>query len=138
MTEATSLYRHYDAQGALLYVGMSLNAVGRLANHKSVAPWFRKINRVTIEHYASRKAALEAERLAILAEKPLYNVQFNAVVNPPPPRDCMVSITMRLDPELIQVVEAVAEAERRSVSSLVRNVVEDWARRQEQERAVGA
>lgn len=89
MTEATDLYRHYDAQGVLLYVGVSLNAVGRLADHKRAAPWFCKISRVTVEHYASREAALEAERLAIVAEKPLHNVQFNAAVNPPPPRNSM-------------------------------------------------
>jgi predicted transcriptional regulator len=47
------------------------------------------------------------------------------------------AVSARLDPAIIQIVEQVAEAERRSVSSLVRNVVEDWAR-QQQERATGA
>src|SRR5262249_45981360 len=40
------------------------------------------------------------------------------------------SISARLNPEVIQIIEAAAEAERRSVSSLLRNVVEDWARQQ--------
>jgi len=42
-----------------------------------------------------------------------------------PPRD---QVSARLDPEILEVVEQVAEAERRPVSSLVRNVLEDWAR----------
>jgi predicted transcriptional regulator len=53
------------------------------------------------------------------------------------PRARRGSVSARLDPEVIQVVEQVAEAERRSISSLVRNVVEDWAR-QQQERATSA
>jgi hypothetical protein len=30
---ATDLYRHFDAEGCLLYVGISLNAIARLAVH---------------------------------------------------------------------------------------------------------
>jgi len=36
-------------------------------------------------------------------------------------------ISARLDPAVIEVVERGAEAERRPVSSVVRNVLEDWA-----------
>ena len=39
------------------------------------------------------------------------------------------SISARLDPEVLEVVERVAERERRPVSSLVRNVLSDWAKR---------
>jgi hypothetical protein len=37
-------------------------------------------------------------------------------------------ISARLDPEVLAIVEHVAEVERRPVSSLVRNVLSDWAR----------
>jgi hypothetical protein len=37
-------------------------------------------------------------------------------------------VSARLDPEVLEVVQHVAEAERRPISSVVRNVVEDWAR----------
>lgn len=37
-------------------------------------------------------------------------------------------ISARLDPEVARVVEQVAAAERRPVSSVVRNVLQDWAR----------
>jgi hypothetical protein len=45
-----------------------------------------------------------------------------------PPRD---QVSARLDPEILEVVEQVAEAERRPVSSLVRNVLTDWAKARE-------
>jgi hypothetical protein len=35
-------------------------------------------------------------------------------------------VSARLDPAVIEVIEQVAEAERRPVSSVVRNIVDDW------------
>jgi predicted transcriptional regulator len=37
-------------------------------------------------------------------------------------------ISTRLDPEVLEIVQHVAEVERRPVSSLVRNVLSDWAK----------
>lgn len=36
--------------------------------------------------------------------------------------------SVRLDPEIFETVQRVAEAERRSVSNLLRIVVSDWAK----------
>lgn len=71
----TALYRHFDAVGQLLYVGISLSAVARLAGHKQTAHWFENIARVDIEWHPTREAALEAEVSAIQLEHPLHNVQ---------------------------------------------------------------
>lgn len=68
------LYRHFDAEGRLLYVGISLSAIGRLSEHKQVSAWFWSIARVEVTAYANRRAVLKAERIAILREKPLHNV----------------------------------------------------------------
>lgn len=40
-------------------------------------------------------------------------------------------VSARLDPDVMEVVQHVAEAERRSVSSVVRVVLSDWARARE-------
>jgi len=40
------------------------------------------------------------------------------------PRD---QVTARVDHEVLEVVERVAEAERRPISNLVRNTLTDWA-----------
>jgi excinuclease UvrABC nuclease subunit len=68
------LYRHFDADGRLLYVGISLSAVWRLARHRHDAHWFHQIATVTIQTLPSRGAALVAEARAIEEEKPLHNL----------------------------------------------------------------
>lgn len=70
----TALYRHFDADGLLLYVGISRCALGRLGGHRSEACWYDQISRVTIEWRESRDDALKAEAYAIWHEGPLYNV----------------------------------------------------------------
>jgi hypothetical protein len=68
------LYRHFDKSGALLYVGISLNALNRLGQHKDHAHWFCQIARVEIENYPTRETAREAEKKAISSENPLHNL----------------------------------------------------------------
>ena len=41
-------------------------------------------------------------------------------------------VSARLDPDVLEVVERIAAAERRPVSNLVRNIVSDWAAAREQ------
>lgn len=71
----TALYRHFDKDGALLYVGISLNHMARLAQHRDASHWFPHIARMTVEWLPDRAAAMEAERLAILNENPAHNVK---------------------------------------------------------------
>lgn len=68
------LYRHFDHDGILLYVGQSLSAVSRLVEHRRSSPWLWSVTRVEIERHPTRQAALEAERKAIQEEAPLFNV----------------------------------------------------------------
>lgn len=69
------LYRHFDADGTLLYVGMSMRALVRLASHRATSEWFRDISRVQIETFPSRWEAEEAERTAIETEYPIFNLK---------------------------------------------------------------
>jgi excinuclease UvrABC nuclease subunit len=68
------LYRHFDADGNLLYIGVSLNAFARLAQHRDSSSWFSEIANVTFQAFETREAVLEAEASAIQAENPKYNV----------------------------------------------------------------
>lgn len=68
------LYRHFDASGPLLYIGVSLSVMRRLEQHKDCSSWFKTISNITIESFPTRNDALKAERSAILKEKPLYNI----------------------------------------------------------------
>jgi excinuclease UvrABC nuclease subunit len=73
----TALYRHFDREGRLLYVGVSLSAIQRTKQHHTNAPWFREITRIELTWFGSRSSAELAEEHAIKAEKPLYNVTYN-------------------------------------------------------------
>lgn len=67
-----SLYRHFDANGRLLYVGVSLSTVARLSQHRS-SPWFDEIATVTSQNFPTQADAYKAERSAIWRELPIYN-----------------------------------------------------------------
>lgn len=58
----------------LLYVGVSTNALARIAGDKK-SEWVRKIAGVEVEHFPDLKAAKAAERKAIFTEKQAYNKQ---------------------------------------------------------------
>ena len=80
MSEHCELYRHFDKDGRLLYVGISLNSVSRLSQHKNVSRWYDQIVRIEIERFPSRKEALEAEAKAINEENPVHNTAIDGRV----------------------------------------------------------
>lgn len=71
--QRTSLYRHFDKRGRLLYVGVSHSFMGRLARHKQNSHWYWDIQRVEVVHYPDRNTALRAEARAIRTESPMHN-----------------------------------------------------------------
>lgn len=73
MSERTAVYRIYDTDGALLYVGVSADFGYRWTAHARTQPWWQDVGRQTIEWHESRAAALAAEAAAIEAEKPKHN-----------------------------------------------------------------
>lgn len=91
----TDLYRHFDKDGRLLYVGVSYGAISRLQQHaKNGAAWVDQIAKVTVEKFKSRELALAAEVKAITSEHPIHNVR--SVPRPPKPKpaqDLVVSLT---------------------------------------------
>ena len=73
MWNPNSVYRHYNAEGTLLYVGCSINPFMRLRSHEIGLVWAADIVRVEIERFPSSDAALDAECLAIRNEGPRFN-----------------------------------------------------------------
>ena len=67
------LYRHFDRDGNLLYVGVSWSVLERLRRHEKCSPWFGEVDSIRLEKYPSRKELLKAELEAIRTERPLYN-----------------------------------------------------------------
>ena len=72
-----SLYRFFGAGDALLYVGLTVRLPTRLRDHHRGKAWWDEVARMTVQRYPNRPEVVEAERLAIMNEKPKYNVQHN-------------------------------------------------------------
>ena len=81
----TTLYRMFDRDGALLYVGISSNLDQRLGQHERGKPWWSQVVTMRIEHYPTRAHAAAAERNAIVHEKPRWNIAYNLGSTKPVP-----------------------------------------------------
>ena len=57
----TTLYRHFDINKKLLYVGISSRPWTRLKEHK-ISPWYDKIHNITLQQYEDREKALQEVR----------------------------------------------------------------------------
>lgn len=72
----TRLYRWYDQDGTLLYIGISVRPYERAHEHVKASKWVRWATRMEIDPavYPDRAAALAAEGRAILEESPVFNI----------------------------------------------------------------
>lgn len=70
----TTLYRLFDDEGDLLYVGIAGNPGRRFEQHRSDKPWWGEVSGLTLEHHPDRAAALAAELKAIRSENPRHNI----------------------------------------------------------------
>lgn len=69
----TTLYRHFDSVGVLLYVGITDNLSKRNHEHACISRWWPDVERTTEEPFDSRVLAKAAEVAAIRDEHPLWN-----------------------------------------------------------------
>lgn len=74
----TDLYRFFDIDDRLLYVGISINAAVRASQHREEKSWWPDVDRMVVDHLdIDRSEALKVEKQVIIAEKPLHNVTHN-------------------------------------------------------------
>jgi predicted GIY-YIG superfamily endonuclease len=67
------LYRYFDCDGRLLYVGITKNCERREAEHRIYSPWRKNAVNISYEWYGSLFTASIMERIAIEDERPLHN-----------------------------------------------------------------
>ncbi|MGA4875918.1 GIY-YIG nuclease family protein [Streptomyces lydicamycinicus] len=73
MNERTAVYRLFDSEGRLLYVGISNDPGFRWKQHRGDKQWWQHVADKTVTWYDTRMLALQAEALAIHTEAPMYN-----------------------------------------------------------------
>jgi hypothetical protein len=81
VSDRSTVYRFYDRQGRLLYVGVAGDFLSRWGQHRQQKDWWPLIAQFTVEHFRSRglaraeELARAAEHRAIRDERPRFNVQ---------------------------------------------------------------
>ncbi len=76
-SKSQTLYRMFNAEGFLLYVGISSSAQNRFRQHFDKQHWANEVTDIKVEHFRTREEVLAAERDAIKLERPRYNVTYN-------------------------------------------------------------
>ena len=100
-----ALYRHFDAEGTLLYVGISLRPFSRFKEHNTHSGWADQIANMAIEYFPTRMEAMAAEIKAVQEESPLYNIRLR---KPKPP---------------VRIAKVVEERAEEARANLVRRVL---------------
>jgi hypothetical protein len=104
-TEITGLYRFYDSNGNLLYIGRTAQ-LPRWRNHSKSKEWWTDIATATIEWLDGD--AFAEERRAILAENPCHNRARWPVKRPRP-----IGAPPAWEPLPSQLRDRIAKAARR-------------------------
>lgn len=68
-----TLYRAYDADGQLLYVGITETGTSRMDSHRLASEWWPQVARIELDHYPDRACARSVEAAVIDFWHPPYN-----------------------------------------------------------------
>ena len=71
------LYRFFDSDGELLYVGITNTWYQRFHQHERKSGWFADVSYVTFEGHDTRDSVRAAELKAIKTENPRFNLADN-------------------------------------------------------------
>jgi predicted GIY-YIG superfamily endonuclease len=116
MSERTAVYRLFDTEDDLLYIGVSDQFGARWHQHAKVQPWWRDVDHQTITWFDTRDEALATETAAIKAEQPLYNIVHNGQHGRPgSAKDAVTGFMIPEDPRDVEVwrsAEALRAAEK--------------------------
>ena len=68
------MYRFYDGQGKLLYVGITIDPWRRWREHVQEKPWYPQVKHQAVTWYDAEWQARKAETRAIRTERPEFNI----------------------------------------------------------------
>jgi predicted GIY-YIG superfamily endonuclease len=111
--ERAALYRLYDVDGRLLYIGITADPETRFASHATYKHWWSQVARKDVTWLdGTWRQALAIEAAAIKDEKPKFNGKHNAT---PAPFDA--SAWPRIDAPPRGKAQAVADLVRAEIAS---------------------
>jgi len=70
-----AVYRLYDQQDRLIYVGCTARLSDRLKHHAKTMWWWEQVARVDIESHPNRTVGLAAEKFIRDTEHPRWNIE---------------------------------------------------------------
>lgn len=73
--DPTTVYRFYDANDKLLYVGITKNLSRRLAAHTKTKEWWLNVASIKLEHFKNRESARLREKTYTMFLDPKHNKQ---------------------------------------------------------------
>lgn len=76
-----TLYRMFNADEKLLYIGLTKNPSDRFTQHSRDKHWWSDVSVIRVEHFATRRDLMNAEAKAIKYEKPIHNIVHNGEIN---------------------------------------------------------
>lgn len=82
MPVGPTVYRCFDDEDDLIYVGSTINAARRIRQHRSSTYWWEDVERVTFDTYDTEAHARRAEAEAIASEEPFYNIAGRSIAAP--------------------------------------------------------
>lgn len=68
-----AVYQHLDADGRILYIGVSINPMARFGQHRGCSPWVLQVATITVEWFDSQAAAYAEERRLVAIHQPPMN-----------------------------------------------------------------
>lgn len=129
LNRRTALYRHFDKDGRLLYVGVTFNPGQRASGHRAYAEWIDQAVSFTGTWFNTRAEALAAEKEAIRTENPLYNkdrfggpASTAAFATPDPDSDR--PLNCRMDYDLVERMDATASEFNTNRSEVIRAMLD--------------
>lgn len=120
MTSA-SVYRFFDSDGTLLYVGATKCGPRRFSAHEK-REWWPDVALIEIEHFDSREEALAHESEWIRSRDPKFNVKGTRFHR----RSDVCILYAKVPVALHTALRLRAFKEDRSLSALVRDAVERY------------
>jgi hypothetical protein len=125
MSDRTAVYRFFDADESLLYVGVSSQPEVRRQQHAADKAWWPEVARTDTVWYADRPKALAGEAFAIITERPRYNV-----ILPARDPEAFPPMTVRFPRDVHDGLRRKAFDERKAMNTLVVEAVrKDLGRR---------